>query len=976
MRNVPAIVLVLSTLLAGPRTYADDGVAPRVGLDKRVPWTTSRITGSLETPPPYRTERIFPALKFREPVTIQPMPGADRMCVVELHGKVFTFPDDNACNQADLAADFGTIKGHRHNYGLAFHPRFRENRLVFVCYALKEGDPKGSRVSRFRVTDANPPRIDLASETILIEWISGNHNGGCLQFGNDGCLYISTGDASDASPPDTLDTGQDISDLLASILRIDVDRTDPGKNYAIPKDNPFVALAGARPEVWAYGLRNPWKMAFDPKSGDLWCGDVGWEMWESIFRIERGGNYGWSIFEGRQPVRPDAKRGPTPISPPIVDHPHTESRSITGGRVYYGDRLKDLHGAYIYGDFVTGKLWGLRFDGKMRTVTWHKEIADSPLTIIDFAEGRDRELYIMEHAGTINRLVPNASAKANPNFPRKLSETGLFASVKDHVPAAGVLPYSINAEPWTDHARAERLFAAVGSPSLGTYNRFDPWYGVIRGAWIYPNDTVFAKTMSLEMERGNPLSCKRLETQVLHRNGQEWRAYNYIWNDEQSDAVLAGPNAVDRTFTIKDAAEPTGQRKQTWHFASRTECLICHTTRVGWIAGFNMAQLNRDHVYGDKSADQLASLAHIGLFEKPLPKKRPRMAQPFNEKETLHDRARAYLHVNCAHCHRPGGGGTAAFELMYDPPLKELGLVGTNPAQGTFGIQGAQNVAPGDPFRSVLYYRMAKLGRGHMPYAGSTVIDEQGVGLIHDWIKSLESKTKTASLTDMQQTALQDLQAGKTDTEATKHLLASTSGAMALLRAVDARQVPDAIRKSVLAQAMAHPDGQVRDLFERFVPEEQRVKRLGAVIKPAEILALTGDHIRGRQVFFQQAQCKNCHRIDKEGTDVGPDLTQIGKKLDRAKLLESILEPSKTIDQPYVAYLIEMTNGTTLTGMIVKRSADEIVVKDSQGKVSALPATSVESVTPQRVSIMPELLLRDLTARDVADLLEYLQSLK
>jgi len=138
--------------------------------------------------------------------------------------------------------------------------------------------------------------------------------------------------------------GQDISDLLSSILRINVDRPEPGKHYSIPPDNPFVKTPGARPEIWAYGFRNPWKMSFDPKSGDLWVGDVGWEMWEYIFRVERGGNYGWSLFEGRQPVRPNDKRGPTPVLPPTVDHDHTEARFITGGRFYYGDRLKDLHG--------------------------------------------------------------------------------------------------------------------------------------------------------------------------------------------------------------------------------------------------------------------------------------------------------------------------------------------------------------------------------------------------------------------------------------------------------------------------------------------------------------------------------------------------------------------------------------------------------------------------------------------------------
>jgi putative heme-binding domain-containing protein len=958
-------------LLAGDGLPREIGAPRKIGLERRVPWTTSRITGSLETPPPFRTERIFPELSFVEPVTIARLPGTDRIVVVELGGKVFSFPDDQSVRKADLAADLSDIAGHLRSFGLTFHPRFRENRLVFISYALKNGNPKGTHVSRFKVTDTNPPRIDLKSEEILIEWLSGGHNGGCLQFGKDGFLYISTGDGGEAFPPDGRDTGQDIGDLLGSILRIDVDRAEGKNPYAVPNDNPFVKFPGARPEVWAYGLRNPWKMAFEPKTGDLWAGDVGWEMWEYVFRIERGGNYGWSRFEGRQPVRPEMKPGPTPISPPVVDHPHTEARSVTGGRFYYGDRLKDLHGAYVYGDYVTGKLWALRHNGK--ELTWHKEIAASPLQIIDFGEGTGGDLYILEHGGTINRLIPNPTAKANPDFPRKLSATGLFASVKGHTPADGVLTYAINAEPWADHATAERLFAVVGTPQLAIIRKGNTQQGIIPGTWNYPDGTVLAKTVSLEMERGNPASRRRLETQMLHKSGLEWRPYNYIWNDEQTDAVLAGADAFDRTFTIKDAAEPGGQRRQTWHFASRTECLICHTSRSGTVLGFNYAQLNREHKYGDVSGHQLATLAHLGFFADPLPEPLPHIAQPFDEKESLSNRARAYLHANCGHCHRRGGGGTAVFELLYEPSLKKLLLVGTPPAQGHFGIPKAENVAAGDPYRSMLYYRMATMGRGRMPYAGSSLVDAKGLDLVHDWIKSLGAPPKTSSEPDIP-SALVKLKSGSEVQETAAHLLKDTRGALALLHALD--ELPAPARKQIVAQAAAHADVPVRDLFERFLPEEKRIKRLGAVIKPADILALSGDRERGRQVFFQQAQCKSCHRIGKEGTEVGPDLSQIGKKLDRFKLLESLLEPSKSIDPAFVAYVLETKNGAVLTGMIMNRSASEIVLKDAQGKTAIVPVNTVEAMAAQAASLMPEQLLRDLTAREAADLLEYLLSLK
>ena len=331
-------------------------------------------------------------------------------------------------------------------YGLAFHPKFAANRQVFLCYVAKNDDPEGTRVSRFVARAADPLVIDPSSEEVLLTFLSGGHNAGCLAFGPDGFLYISTGDAAAPTPPDPLKTGQDISDLLSSILRIDVDRRDPGKLYRIPPDNPFLKTPGARPEVWAYGFRNPWRMSFDRARGDLWVGDVGWELWELIHLVRAGSNAGWSVVEGPQPVRADVAKGPTPIVPPVVAHPHSEAASITGGYVYRGSRLAAIRGVYVYGDYQSGKVWGLRHDGAR--VTWRGELADTGLRIVSFGEGRDGELYLIEYERTngIYRLVPDAPAGARPAFPRKLSETGLFASTRDHAPAPGVVPYAINAE--------------------------------------------------------------------------------------------------------------------------------------------------------------------------------------------------------------------------------------------------------------------------------------------------------------------------------------------------------------------------------------------------------------------------------------------------------------------------------------------------------------------------------------------------
>src|SRR5262249_22920486 len=188
--------------------------------------------------------------------------------------------------------------------------------------------------------------IDPKSALTIIEWDSNGHNGGDLAFGLDGMLYVSSGDGT--SDSDTNLTGQDLTKLLAKVLRIDVDHPAPGQAYAVPPDNPFVKTPGARPETWAMGFRNPWRLTIDKKTGDLWVGNNGQDLWEQAYLVERGANYGWSVMEGSHPFYLNRKAGPTPFARPIVEHPHSEMRSLTGGIVYYGSKLPQLRGAHMY----------------------------------------------------------------------------------------------------------------------------------------------------------------------------------------------------------------------------------------------------------------------------------------------------------------------------------------------------------------------------------------------------------------------------------------------------------------------------------------------------------------------------------------------------------------------------------------------------------------------------------------------------
>jgi putative heme-binding domain-containing protein len=999
------LLLLLPVALALRSAERHEDTSRPVGIPKRIPWTTSRITGSPEPPPPYRVERAFPKLTFKNPLLITSAPSSKRLFVGEQAGRLFSFPNDSNCEKADLFLDLtselhswdkaGKVKGVEAVYGLTFHPRFEKNRFCYVCYVLNSKNgaplPDGSRVSRFRVTDADPPRIDPKSEKVLITWLAGGHNGGCLKFGPDGFLYISTGDAANPNPPDALDTGQDVGDLLSSVLRIDVDREEGDKPYAIPRDNPFVHTPKARPEIWAYGFRNPWKMSFDRQTGDLWVGDVGWELWEMVYRVKKGGNYGWSVMEGRQPVRPNSRRGPTPILPPTLDFPHTEAASITGGFVYRGQRLKDLAGSYVCGDWVTGRLWGTRFDGDH--IVSHHELARSPLHIVAFAEEPDGELLFLHYdqAGTIHRLVPNPAATGEPSrFPRKLSETGLFSSIKEHRPAPGVIPFDVQAEQWADHATADRFVALPGTSSVRLYDRVIPIPGgFYSGRLFFPRDGVLARTVSLEMERGQPHSRRRLETQVLHYDGSEWHGYTYRWNDEQTDADLVPASGADQTFTVKDAHAPGGRRKQTWHFAGRGECLQCHNPWSGYALAFAPSQLDRDHDYTGTVDNQMRALLHAGILT-PVrtggePQPPARLLNPHDESVRLDDRARSYLHVNCSHCHQFGAGGTADIDLRREMTLEQTKALDVRPVQGTFEIPDARIIATGDPFRSVLYYRMAKLGRGRMPHIGSEIVDERGLRLIHDWIRQLPLHRDEQALVDKlcsldpsasQAHSRRQLEQQRADL--IRRLLASPSTALLLVREIDQGRVPTSIGAEIVAAAQRLPEPTVRDLFERFVPDEQRVQRLGNVIRPEHILSLRGDAARGKELFFKAAvtQCVNCHRVRGVGSDLGPDLTQIAVKNNRAQLLESLLEPSKVVDPKYVAYTVETKAGQFHTGLLASRTDKEIVLRDAAGKEIRIPTGEVEKLTPQKNSLMPEQLLRDLTAQQATDLLEFLASLK
>jgi uncharacterized repeat protein (TIGR03806 family) len=523
--------------------------------------------------------------------------------------------------------------------------------------------------------------------------------------------------------------------MTAKVLRIDVHHPDAGRQYSVPQDNPFLATPGARPETWAYGLRNPWRMTVDHQTGHIWVGNNGQDLWEQAYLVRKGDNFGWSVLEGSHPFYLDRQGGPTPFTKPTIEHPHSIARSLTGGIVYYGTKFPELRGAYVYGDYSTGKIWGVKHDGQQ--ITWHKELVDTTLQITGFGADERGELLIVDYRGQdqggFYTLEPTPPDVAHAAFPTRLSQTGLFKSLSPLVPQPGVVPYSVNSSLWSDGAIKERYIAIPFQQ--GEERRIE--LTASRG-WNFPNETVLVKSFALELEESNPASRRWIETRLLTRQEGEWVGYSYLWNDEQSEATLVEAGGTDRDFSIRETAGDSAAhlRKQAWHYPSRAECMVCHSRAANFVLGLSELQMNKDHDYGGVVDNQLRTLEHLGLLTltKP-PEQYGKLVDPYDARAELDARARSYLHANCSQCHVEAGGGNAKMELEFTALRDKMNVFDAKPVHHTFNIPDARLIAPGAPERSVLLQRITHRGAGHMPPLATSVVDRQAVELLTEWIR-------------------------------------------------------------------------------------------------------------------------------------------------------------------------------------------------------------------------------------------------
>jgi uncharacterized repeat protein (TIGR03806 family) len=721
--SLPSLFRLAAACLMGylPHLYAAD--EPPFGMDHRIPWTTSRVIGSPEPPLPYTVAKTFTNIQWKAPIFIAPEPDTDRLLVVQAGGekdrpsRILRLRNDPGASQTET---FLTVS-NRLIYSFTFHPGYRTNGQLFVFTHCATGElARTNRISRYTVErGGSQSGVDPLSEQTVIEWHSEGHDGGGVVFGHDGMLYITSGDGT--SDSDGWVSGQDLSKLLGGVLRIDVDHPDRERHYSVPRDNPFVAMTNARPEKWAYGLRNPWRLCLDQKTGQIWAGNNGQDLWETAHLIRRGENYGWSVYEGSHPFYLNRKLGPTPPVAPTIEHSHADFRSLTGGVVYYGELFPELYGFYVYGDYSTGEIWAARHDG--RRVKVHRQLAHTQLQIAAFAVDQHGELLIADHGGHgLYRLVRSPRQSSAPRFPSRLSETGLFISTRNHQVQPALIPYSVNAPGWADGALVERFLALPDDSRLGHFT----------------NGAVLVQTLSLEREAGQPSSRQRIETRLLTFQNGQWAGYSYRWNDRQSDANLVGAKGDEREFVIKDEATG-GSRRQAWHFPSRAECMTCHSRAANFVLGLTDPQLNKVHDYGGVRDNQLRTLKHIGVFTGSLPKPSDAtLVDPYDTGQDLDRRARSYLQVNCSVCHVEAGGGNAKMELGFTTKLERMNLFSARPQHDTFGIDNAMLVFPGDPQRSILYQRVSRRGRGQMPPLVSMTVDQRAVTLFRDWIRNLK----------------------------------------------------------------------------------------------------------------------------------------------------------------------------------------------------------------------------------------------
>lgn len=745
------------------------------------------------TQDPY--EVAFPNLDFDTPLNFNIVPGQNKIIVGQRDGKVFWFDNANNTTVKNTVIDLSNVVGGQvwdgGFLGLSIHPDFGDgvHNYFYVYYSTASNDttleqPLGFYCSeekfhgnyllleRFEVNPATLVAVPNTKVTMIQRQLyNTTHRGGGMEFGEDGYLWVTTGDQAAYINAQQIDENLD-----GGVLRLDVDMIGgvtshapirtlgnqageadefSGVEYFIPNDNPFNDASGAVfEEYFTLGHRNPHRMTKDRDTGIFYIGEVGEDRHEEINIVDPaspGLNYGWPLFEANVSYTPRTREGDVCLTElynnmshtgPLVQFPRSEANAIIGGYVYRGQDYNDLTGSYICGDYgVGGEIWKVDI-GVNNTYTSLGNFA--PGNMVSWGQDYQGELYILSQGDGVKLYKLRSPEATNySNLPQNLSDTGIFTNMATLTVRDGVIPYEGIDPFWSDGALKKRWLAI---PNDGAHDTAaEQIIYSENGVWDFPVGSVLIKHFDYPIDENNPSIVKRMETRFSIK-GSDGKFYfvTYNWNDAGTDAVLQ-EDGLDESVQVNLAGG--GTRTDTWHFPSNGECVTCHNDTSQGTLGTRSRYLNSEYDYSEKGGvigNQLVTLSELGILDVTITDTdTPGILTHTSINDingTLDDKARSYLDLNCAYCHQEGTNNRGDFDLRLFKTLNQTGLL-------TAGVNEPLGVAPdekivfaGDANKSVLWHRTNSVVPGEaMPPLAKNRVDVEGVAMLEAWINGLQA---------------------------------------------------------------------------------------------------------------------------------------------------------------------------------------------------------------------------------------------
>ncbi|WP_299319735.1 beta/gamma crystallin-related protein [uncultured Maribacter sp.] len=723
---------------------------------------------------------IHTNIEWESPQAILPFPETNKLLIVEMDGRFYTIPDnDNAqTTERTLVMDiqdrcwyytYSGNTGQKHGgfQNVIFHPDFGKSLgkdYIYVYYVHKTEnedsdwtEPYYDRLSRFTWTGTT---FDPSSELIMINQYdtAKGHDGSGLAFDGDGFLYVSVGDEGTHSVEATPHT-QLLNDRFRSgVWRIDVDmqggtishpieRQPDNSNtpvnldqsytqgYYIPNDNPWVTGTGEfLEEFYAIGLRQPFRMTYDPPTGNFWLGDVGASKWEEVNIMDQPGlNFQWNIKEGFVDGYRNSTNMPNPLygteREPLYAYDGSVGSAVIGGYVYRGTAIPSLYGKYIFGDNANGSVYALTHTGgnTYGQVDVISNVGGSVFNgISSLGYNHDNEIIVLKLSngvaggGKIFKIVNNSNTE-NESLPKLLSDTGIFSDLQNLTPTTGVIPYGVNNPLWSSGTEKQRW---VSIPQDGNVNSTIEQIGYNEeGHWTFPIGTTFIKQF-------NNTNGTKLETRLwIHGEDGEWFGSTYKWrsNGLEADLLLLGDN---ENITID--GDTFG-----YEYPASNTCIQCHNPTAGWVLGFNTRQLNKEilYPYTGRTSNQLETLTALGFIPEVDLENVPTLVSIDDNNQSLEVRARSYFDSNCAYCHLPGNT-RASFDLRFSTPLSEQALIQGDIIEDLTGSNKA--IVPGEVTQSNVHFRLNSLDLSTMmPPLAKGRVDTEAIQLVEAWINSL-----------------------------------------------------------------------------------------------------------------------------------------------------------------------------------------------------------------------------------------------